>query len=214
MALRAGFVSSRIRPVHPRLLACAVLVLLSPVGLSAEPPPSELSPELAKVRAALDKYQDPVVAVHDGYFSTLGCVEFPTAGGAGDVPTYVPGGMGVHFFNVTLIGPTLDPLRPQVLVYEPVGDKLRLVAAEWFVPLATGIAERPTLFGKPFDGPMAGHHPLMPAAMSHYDLHVWLWKENPAGMFSPTNPSLKCPKGAYTFAEKVPAIVPHEAHHH
>ena len=197
-----------------RAAAWAALLLLPPSALLAEGAPSGLSAELEQVRAALDKYQDPVVAVHDGYFSTLGCVEFPNAGGAGDVPTYVPGGMGVHFFNTALIGPTLDPMRPQVLVYEPVGDKLRLVAAEWFVPLSTGIQSRPTLFGKPFDGPMAGHHPLMPVAMGHYDLHVWLWKENPAGLFSPTNPSLKCPKTTYTFAEKVPQIIPHEAPKH
>jgi len=46
--------------------------------------------------------------------------------------------------------------------------------------------------------------------MSHYDLHVWLWKENPAGMFSPTNPNIRCPKTGYSFAEKTPDIVPHE----
>ena len=44
--------------------------------------------------------------------------------------------MGVHFLNVGLVGKPLDPLQPQILVYEPVGDKLQLVAAEWFVPLA------------------------------------------------------------------------------
>jgi hypothetical protein len=185
------------------------LLLVAP-SLSAEPPDSSssLAPELAKVRSALDKYRDPVVAVHDGYFSTLGCVEYPVAGAAGEVP-YPVGGMGVHFFNVSLIGPELDPMKPQVLVYEPKGDKLVLAAAEWFVPLATGVKERPTLFGRPFDGPMEGHHPLMPSSMNHYDLHVWLWKENPAGMFSPTNPSLKCPEGSYTFKEKAPRVVSH-----
>ncbi len=57
--------------------------------------PSTLPPELQKVRSALDKYQDPIVAVHDGYF-----------------------------LDVTLIEPEVDPLRPQVLVYEPEGDRL------------------------------------------------------------------------------------------
>jgi hypothetical protein len=55
---------------------------------------------------------------------------------------------------------------------------------------------------------MEGHHPLMPGALHHYDLHVWLWKENPAGMFSPTNPGLKCPKTGYSFREKAPKAVP------
>ena len=166
----------------------------------------EITPELQKVREALDKYQDPVVAVHDGYFSTLGCVEYPKPGAAGHVP-YPAGGMGVHFFNVALIG-KLDPLKPQVLVYQPVGGKLRLVAAEYFVPLSPEVKERPQLFGRPFDGPMVGHHPLMPHELKHYDLHVWLWKKNPAGLFAPTNPDVKCPKSAYTFKETAPALVP------
>jgi hypothetical protein len=32
----------------------------------------------------------------------------------------------------------------------------------------------------------AGHPPLMPGTMHHYDLHVCVWKKNPAGMFSST----------------------------
>ena len=99
-------------------------------------------PDLAVVRAALEKYKDPYVAIHDGYFSTLGCVEFEKAGAPGHVP-YKPGGMGVHFLNVATIGPVPDPAKPQVLLYEPDGNKLKLVGAEWFVPLATGVKSRP-----------------------------------------------------------------------
>lgn len=161
---------------------------------------------LDRARTALARYQDPVVAIHDGYFSTLGCVQIPRAGGEGRVP-YKPGGMGIHFFNTSLIGPVPDPARPQVLIYEPQGDKLRLVAAEWFVPLATGVKERPTLWGQPFDGPMEGHHPLMPASLAHYDLHVWLFKSNPHGVFSPTNPDLECGDYAYTVVEEAPKLV-------
>lgn len=167
-----------------------------------------LPAELEQVRSALEKYQDPIMAVHDGYLSTVGCVEY-AAGSAGRAP-YPAGGMGVHFLNTALIGPQLDPLRPQVLVYEPDGDKLRLVAAEWFVPLATGIKERPNLFGQSFLGPMEGHHPLMPLGVHHYDLHVWLFKANPAGIFSPTHPDLKCPRIGYSFAGQPPKLVPHQ----
>jgi hypothetical protein len=35
-----------------------------------------------------------------------------------------------------------------------------------------------------FSGPMEGHEPLMPPGLHHYDLHVWLWKDNPEGIFS------------------------------
>ena len=173
--------------------------------------PATLSPELEQARAALDKYRDPVVAVHDGYLSTLGCIEYPKGGGEGAMQ-YAPGGMGVHFLNPQLIGPTLDPAKPQVLIYEPVGDKLRLVAAEWFVPIQAAGQARPTIFGKELEGPMHGHHPLMPEGLHHYDLHVWLWKDNPAGTFSPTNPAVKCPKTGYSFAENAPKMVPHDRH--
>jgi hypothetical protein len=183
-----------------------VLLILASASTAAQNT-KQMTPELQKLREALDKYQDPVMAVHDGYFSTLGCVEYLKPGVAGQVP-YPAGGMGVHFFNVVLMG-TLDPLKPQVLVYQPVGDKLRLVAAEYFVPLSPEVKERPQLFGQPFDGPMEGHHPLMPHGLNHYDLHVWLWKKNPAGLFAPTNPDVKCPRSAYTFQETAPRLVPH-----
>jgi len=176
------------------------------VKKAAEKPAKPLSPDLQRAREALAKYKDPVAAVHDGYLSTLGCVTYPKAGGPGQVP-YKAGGMGVHFLNFPLLGKPLDPTKPQVLVYEPVGGKLRLVAAEWFVPLSPEAKERPTLFGQPFDGPMEGHYPLMPQGLHHYDLHVWLWKDNPYGMFAPTNRNLKCPKGAYTLEEAAPPIV-------
>jgi hypothetical protein len=187
-----------------RLASLVLATALSCVDGAYAKQPKDLTPELKQVRDALDKYRDPVVAIHDGYFSTLGCVTYPKAGAAGQVP-YPRGGMGVHFVNVGLLGKPLDPLKPQILVYEPVGDKLHLVAAEWFVPLSSDVKERPKLFGRPFDGPMEGHHPLMPLALHHYDLHVWLWKANPAGMFAPTNPSVRCPKGAaYTLEEVSP----------
>ena len=125
---------------------------------------------------------------------------------------YAPGGMGVHFLNMQLVSPTLDPAKPQVLIYEPDGDKLRLVAAEWFMPMEAAGQTRPSIFGKQLEGPMEGHHPLMPTGLSHYDLHVWLWKTNPAGVFAPTNPALKCPKHGYSFSEAAPKLVQPPGH--
>lgn len=160
--------------------------------------------QLATARAALAKYQDPIAAVHDGYFSTVGCIDYPTGSSGHHGMMYKPGGMGVHFLNTALIGPALDPAKPQVLIYEPSGDKLQLVAAEWFLPVMPGITEPPKVFGRALEGPMDGHAPIMPAEMRHWDLHVWLWKSNPNGMFSPTNPELKCPQTGYTYAEDPP----------
>ena len=155
-----------------------------------------ISPELQKVRASLEKYQDPIVAARDGYLSTVACVNFPNAPQPGHEP-YPKGAMGVHLLNMQLVSPELDPMKPQILLYEPdASGKLHLTGAEWFVPLAIA-KERPRLFGQDFVGPMEGHEPLMPADMKHYDLHVWLFKDNPEGMFSSTNPAVKCTGYAY-----------------
>ena len=162
--------------------------------------------QLARVKAALDKYRDPVAAVRDGYFSTLACIDFPRGGEHSGDMSYPPGGMGVHFLNVGLIGPQLDTLHPQVLIYEPVQDTLRLVAAEWFMPTQVS-ATRPRIFGRDLDGPMEGHAPIMPPEAHHWDMHVWLWKANPNGMFSPTNSAVRCPKGRYTVHGDAPRMV-------
>lgn len=190
----------------PILAVVSAVSAASAIPAAAQESKKSLSPELQQARQALDKYKDPVAAVHDGYWSTLGCVTYPKAGGDGEVP-YRPGGMGVHFVNFPLIGQPLDPTKPQILVYQPVKGKLQLVAAEWLVPLAPNVKEPPVLFGRNFDGPMEGHEPLMPKQLQHYDLHVWLWKDNPFGMFAPTNPKVTCPKGPYTIEEGAPRLI-------
>src|SRR5689334_20943552 len=48
---------------------------------------------IAAVKAALDKYKDPIAAVRDGYFSTVGCIDFPTGGSEHGSMEYKPGAM-------------------------------------------------------------------------------------------------------------------------
>jgi hypothetical protein len=164
---------------------------------SAQSPDVSLSADWQNVRKALEKYQDVVVAVREGYLSGVFCVRDDAGSG-----------MGIHFVNRALMGPVADPMRPQILLYEPVGDKVQLVGAEWFIPLATGVKERPSLFGQPFDGPMEGHAPTQPASLHHYDLHVWLFKPNPVGLFKPFNANVKCPNADYTHTAEPAKIVP------
>jgi hypothetical protein len=110
-----------------------------------------------------------------------------------DDPKY--GAMGIHYAHKGLIDDgKLDVTKPEILVYQPTrGGKLRLGAIEYFQvdrdqDLATN-DDQPSLFGMPFDGPMLGHNPQMPI---HYDLHVWLYRHNPAGKFAMWNPDVRC----------------------
>jgi hypothetical protein len=194
-----------------RAVIAGSLVLLAAVTSAGNAQGPALPAELQNVRKGLDKYNDVIVAIHDGYLSTVGCIEYPKGGSEGGMK-YAPGGMGVHFLNPAYIGPAaLDPAKPQVLIYEPAGDKLKLVAAEWFVPVAVAGDKRPSIFGKELEGPMEGHKPLMPDGLHHYDLHVWLWKNNPSGVFSATNAAVKCPSSGYSFQEEAPKMVhPHK----
>lgn len=193
-----------------RGIAGCLSVMLAVAPQTAQAQSSALSPELEGVRALLDKYADPIVAVHDGFYSSVGCISYPNGGGEGSM-RYAPGAMGVHFINMANVGPTLDAAKPQVLIYEPVGDKLRLVAAEWFMPADLAKGKAPSIFGRELGGPMAGHKPIMPDGLHHYDLHVWLWKSNPEGVFSPTNPAVTCPKTGYSFEEAAPKMAhPHK----
>jgi hypothetical protein len=140
---------------------------------------------LGQVRKATRRYRDVAVAKAASYEAAKTCVEDPKYGG-----------MGIHYANPKLLADgVLDPTRPEVLVYQPARDgRLSLGAVEYFLPDADQDLDTnedlPSLFGLPFDGPMLGHEPGMP---KHYDLHVWLYKHNPAGLFAAWNPTVRCP---------------------
>jgi hypothetical protein len=163
--------------------------------------------KIDEMRKALEKYKDPYVAVRDLYLSTVGCVYYDGSKMEGHMD-YPKGAMGVHFVNLTVQGPP-DPLKPNVLIYEPDHGKLKLVAAEWLVPV-TAVKSRPNLLGIPFQGPMEGHEPLIPKEFHHYDLHAWLFKDNPLGMFTPTNPKVSCKGWNFSLLEKPTMMVPEQ----
>jgi hypothetical protein len=144
----------------------------------------ELTPELREVRRATRAFRDVKAAEAAGYEEASPCESDPKYGA-----------MGFHYANPELVADgELDITRPEILVYQPTrSGKLRLGAVEYFQvdadqDLATD-DDLPSLFDMPFDGPMLGHNPEMPI---HYDLHVWLYRHNPAGMFAAWNPLVRC----------------------
>lgn len=144
----------------------------------------EVSPSLAPVRRATAAYHDPAAAIADGFVPTEACSSHPELGG-----------MGYHYVNPErLADPAVVATEPEILLYEPTaGGDVRLVGVEWFSvdPDQDESTDdgRPSVVGVPFDGPMAGHEPGMPV---HFDLHAWIWKHNPAGLFAAWNPDVSC----------------------
>lgn len=134
--------------------------------------------DLSDVRRATEQYHDVQVALDDGFKNTHECVPE----------------MGIHFVHPSRMqDAVLDPERPEVLMYEPheSGDgstQYKLVGVEYFIA-ADQVDSTPTLFDEEFQGPMTGHTPEEP---EHYDLHAWVWRNNPDGVFVPHNPNVEC----------------------
>ena len=167
------------------------------------PGASALHAELAQVRRVTARFHDIDKAMAAGY--TVWSPN-PFAAGA-TCPSSAEGQMGYHLVNVSLRGSaanpaagdaTIDPLRPEMLLYEKRADgKLHLVGVEYIVFQAAwervhgAGAAPPTVFGEPL---LWSTHSFVAGGPSipHYELHVWLWTGNPLGMFAPWNPTVTC----------------------
>lgn len=161
---------------------------------------------LAEARAATAPYHDLDTAKAAGYTFELPDVSNKTC--IANVTDPAAGAMGVHMVNLGLLDDpstsaslddtVLDPSVPEVLVYEPRGGGLKLVAVEYVVfkaawDAAHGASSPPTLFGHVFDSNTGARYGLPP----FYALHAWIWKPNnrtldPAGIFAQWNPSVSC----------------------
>jgi hypothetical protein len=141
-------------------------------------------PPLGDVRGATAAYHDLAVAEVAGYESFYVCTDKEGVGT-----------MGQHYVNFALLGdPSIDALRPESLVYEPrKHGGYKLVAVEWIVFKADWDATHagpPALFGQEFAVVPVPNRYGVPAPF--YELHAWIWKHNPLGMFDDWNPKATC----------------------
>ena len=186
--------------------AAAVLAVCAATPVSAQP-----EPDLAAVRAAAERFRDVNVALAEGYVrDPLNLCDTAAMMGR---PAEL-GAMGIHFFRPDLLGISAPPnprvdgngthvdfLRPAILIYEPQADgSLELVAVENLVFQrawhAAGNAERPSFHGVPYDQMADDPATQVDEAHlfePHYDRHVWVFRDNPNGVFAPFNPNVTCP---------------------
>lgn len=140
--------------------------------------------DLTAVRDATAKYHDLNVANAAGYGLFYICTDNEALGAA----------MGQHFADVSrVLDPTINALDPEVLVYEPTRDGgYQIVAVEYVVFQADWDAlhaSPPELFGQTFEAIGAGNRYGLPP---FYELHAWIWKGNPRGLFNDWNPNVSC----------------------
>jgi hypothetical protein len=148
------------------------------------PSPAHSAQDLAALRKATARYHRVAEALADGFLAPPPeeCVAAP------------PGGMGYHYVNPGYMDLEIDARRPEALLYEPMSNgKLRLVAAEFLVHGDSWDAlhdDPPSFAGRDFDPPSDRAAVAPPGPF--YTLHVWIWRNNPSGMFAPFNPRVSC----------------------
>jgi len=160
------------------------------VGLAAAAAPAGAATpdDIAAIREATTPFQDVTASEAAGYGVLTGtplelCIDEDGTGG-----------MGFHRVNGDLVGDTrLDPLTPEALIYIPdaVGE-LDLVGVEYVVFQEAWDAVNgapPVLFGKTFTPIPAGNRYSLPP---FYELHAWIWRPNPSGIFKDWNPKVSC----------------------
>jgi hypothetical protein len=130
---------------------------------------------IAAVRNATARFHDFRVAQDAGYTTQfpLGCSELPGVGA-----------QAYHYMNGALVDNTVDLEHPELLMYEPQKNgSLQLVGVDYVVPRT---------FPKP--APLLGMEfaPVDVQGAEVWALHIWAWRPNAHGVFTPWNPAVSC----------------------
>jgi len=157
--------------------ACAADAPLSPDQLSSTraAAPVEENVALATLRRATARYHSLDAAVADGFVFLHGCEVRPEEGPVGIVYVHMQ----------RLLDGRIDPSLPDGLIYEPrASGSPRLVGVELAVPYALWTQpQAPRFLGASFQ---------QEDEFGVFGLHVWLWRDNPEGLFAESNPNVSC----------------------
>jgi hypothetical protein len=168
---------------------CFVAVATSVVAALTIPPASAANDGFSTARAGTAGFHNIEKATAAGFGELrdkngIACIDNPGVGG-----------MGIHYVNGARVGDATETAgAPEILVYEPERNgQLRLVAVEYVVLQSTwqeaGNTTPPSLFGKPFELVPDGNRYGLPP---FYELHAWIWKNNPRGINDDWNPTVSC----------------------
>jgi len=136
----------------------------------------EVRQGVAQVRAATARFRNLDSAVAAGYPH-----DSPQCYAAGS-----EGAMGFHHVNRAYVDDRLELDKPEILIYERHADgRYTLNAVEFMIPFTRWPADSaaPTLLGqrlKRYDD------------LRIWSIHMWVWKENPSGLFADWNPAVSC----------------------
>jgi len=146
----------------------------------AEPLSAKFADDLQKLTARMAKYHSFEQSEKAGYTILVPpCFDNQPVGA-----------MGFHFVNGTLMDDTVDPLKPEALMYEPGPQgQMKFVGVERIVPFSVRPypgSPPPTAYGQDFSPNVA---------LQLWALHAWVGRENPLGVFQPWNPNVSCANG-------------------
>ena len=175
------------RPGAITILAPLLTCLMTVPPLLAQQAAHASHDAPAKLVVAVRKATQPFLNVNNaraaGYAPAFGCVTGPDHGA-----------MGIHYVNGALVGDgKIDPEYPEALIYEPDGNRRRLVGVEYIVDAKTWLKNHknnpPTLNGQDFQFVAA---PNRFNLADFFELHVWAWRDNPQGAFVDWNNQVSC----------------------
>jgi hypothetical protein len=162
-----------VAPVRPTAIRANAAVAAADLG-KTNAAATSYGDVIATLRRATARYQDLRVARDEGFVFLHGCEVRTDEGPVGTV--YVHPGR--------LFDGVIDPALPDALIYAPGPERPRLVAAELAMPYTLWTPSTPPQF--------LGNTFQREDEFGVFGLHVWIWRENPEGMFAEANPRVSC----------------------
>ena len=137
--------------------------------------PAETLAEIERVRETTARFASIDTARAAGYTQQYpeGCAQSSD------------GVQGFHYMNPALVDAQVDPMQPELVMYERQADgSMSLIGVDYVIPFDqwTG-TEPPTLLGQPL---------LRNEPLGVWAIHIWTERDNPSGMFAPWNPNATC----------------------